>query len=224
MLQDTDDFLRGRGAFAIDAPAQGRLKRLLTFIVLFGFAYGVVMGSFSGISPGRYHQLLYSGVKAPALLFVTFVLCLPSFFMINTLLGLRDDFAESLRALMASQACTTIVLACLAPLTAFFYLSTANYNQALMFNGLMFAIASVSGLLVMRRYYAPLIQRSPTHRPMLLVWLALYVFVGIQMSWVLRPFVGSPMLPVAFFRSEAWGNAYVFVGRLIWNTVADLLP
>ena len=32
---------------------------------------------------------------------------------------------------------------------------------------------------------------------------------------MLRPFIGDPDLPVAFFRSEAWGNAYVVVARLL---------
>lgn len=40
------------------------------------------------------------------------------------------------------------------------------------------------------------------------VWLVLYLFVGIEMAWVLRPFVGAPGLPVQFFRHGAWGNAY----------------
>ena len=44
-------------------------------------------------------------------------------------------------------------------------------------------------------------------------WIALYVFVAIQLAWVLRPFVGSPELEVSFFRAEAWSNAYVVIVR-----------
>jgi len=43
----------------------------------------------------------------------------------------------------------------------------------------------------------------------ILLWLVLYTFIGIQMGWVLRPFIGSPKLETAFFREEAWGNAYL---------------
>jgi len=70
-----------------------------------------------------------------------------------------------------------------------------------------------------RRYYAPLIRRSPRHRLLLRVWFFLYAFVGIQMGWVLRPFIGTPHLPVTFFRSEAWGNAYVVVAGLVVEAV-----
>ena len=44
--------------------------------------------------------------------------------------------------------------------------------------------------------------------------------VGIQMAWLLRPFVGNPDLPVQFFRREGFGNAYEVVVRLICDAVA----
>ncbi len=85
----------------------------------------------------------------------------------------------------------------------------------------LFGIASVSGLTIVRRYYAPLIKKSRLHRRMLMVWLVSYCFVGIQMSWVLRPFIGDPRQPVAFFRSGAWGNAYVVLANLITSSFKD---
>jgi len=54
------------------------------------------------------------------------------------------------------------------------------------------------------------------HRWMLWTWLGLYVFVGIRMAWVLRPFVRAPGQAVQFFREESWGNAYEVVLRLVW--------
>ena len=89
------------------------------------------------------------------------------------------------------------------------------YSQAVLFNAAMFGLASLAGQLVLRRLYRPLIARNPRHRPLLYVWLAMYAFVGIQLGWVLRPFVGAPGSPVRFFRPGAWGNAYVEVWRLI---------
>ena len=44
----------------------------------------------------------------------------------------------------------------------------------------------------------------------------MYAFIGIQMGWVLRPFIGDPELPVRLFRPSAWGNAYVEVVDTIW--------
>ena len=50
---------------------------------------------------------------------------------------------------------------------------------------------------------------------MLWTWLVIYSFVGVQMAWTLRPFVGAANMEVQFFRSEAWGNAYVVIADLI---------
>jgi len=210
-----EDFLRGHGRFAVGAPASGRLQWLVCFVLVFGFVYGAVMASYTGLSPGRWHQLLYVGLKVPMLLLVTFVLCLPSFFVVNAVVGLRADFGEALHAIVAAQACVTFALAALAPVTAFFYLSCTDYGLAILFNAVMFTLACAAAQVVMRRYYGPLIRRSPAHRRMLYFWFLFYAFVGIQMGWVLRPFIGAPSAPVQFFRSDAWGNAYVVVLRLV---------
>jgi hypothetical protein len=218
-FQAVDDFLRGHGVFAPEAPLAGRLRWLVVLVLTCGPLYGAVMGTYSGLAPGRFHQLLYSGIKVPLLLLATFLLCLPSFFVINTVAGLRDDFGRVLRALIGTQSCVTVILASLAPFTAVWYLSCADYRLALLFNALMFAIASFAAQVVVGRYYRPLIRRAPRHRLLLRVWLLLYVFVGIQMAWVLRPFIGDPDLPVAFVRAEAWGNAYVVVASLIAHAI-----
>ena len=210
-----DDFLRGRERFATDAPARARLAWLLAFVVVFGGGYGVMMGTFSGLGAGRWPQLVYSGVKVPLLLLATFGLCLPTFFVLNTVAGLRDDFGQALSAVIATQAGAAVVLAALAPLTALCYLSCANYPTALLWNLLMFGVASIAAQRVLRRYYRPLIARNRLHRSMLLAWFVLYGFVGVQTAWVLRPFVGAPHLAVTFFREGAWGNAYLVVARLI---------
>ena len=54
---------------------------------------------------------------------------------------------------------------------------------------------------------------------MLRIWLGVYAFVGIQMGWLLRPFIGDPSLPVSFFRADSWGNAYVNVAEVIYHAV-----
>lgn len=221
-LRLLDGFLRGQGDFAVEAPLAGRMKWLLAFIVIPGFIYGSVMGSFSALAPERLHQMIYSGLKVPLLLLVTCLLCLPSFFVINTIVGLRDDFGLALRAIVSTQACASIALASLAPLTALFYASYADYQAAVAINGFAFFVACLATQSMIRRYYRPLIERSPRHRAMLYTWFLLYVFVGIQMGWVLRPFIGDPLNPVSFFRTEAWGNAYVRVIRLVSDVFQEL--
>ena len=212
LLAHADDLLRGRTARE-DRPLT--LLHLLALIAIFGLLYGAVMGTFGGVRGERVLQLLYSGLKVPLLLLITFGLSLPSFFVLNTLLGVRSDFAESLRALVATQAVLTIVLASLAPFTLFWYASTDAYRPAILFNAALFGVASFAAQFLLRRWYAPLIARNRRHLILLRAWLVIYAFVGVQMAWVLRPFVGDPTKPTTFFRDGAWGNAYVEVARMV---------
>ena len=210
-FQRIDQFLRGE---ALDA-ATGRWLAFQTLI--FGMIYGAAMGLYGGITGDRIWQILYSALKVPLLLQLTFGLALPSFFVLNTLGGLRDDFHRAVRALLATHSALTIVLASLAPVTLLWYASFDDYFAATMFNGVMFGIATISSQIVLKRLYAPLIAEKPRHRQLLRVWFVLYSFIGIQLAWLLRPFIGSLGQPVQFFRPGAWGNAYVILTETIWS-------
>lgn len=215
-----DEFLRGRARFAVTASPKGRVVALLTLTLVFGALYGAVMGGFGYCVSGQPRLLAYVGLvalKVPILLLVTFALCLPSFYVINAILGLHADFAQALRAVTATLACLALTLASLAPVTLFFYFCTGFYDAAILFNGLMFAIASFASIIVVRRYYGPLIRANPRHRSMMVIWFALYIFVAIQMAWTLRPFIGdpNPVVPIVVFRSGEIDNAYLEVIRLV---------
>jgi hypothetical protein len=219
LIRLADSVLRGEpsareGRLALRKPALGSLA---LGIVVFGMFYGGVMGMYGGVLGPRLLQVVYSAVKVPILLVVTFLLSLPSFFVINALIGLRSEFSRVLQALLATQTGLTVILAALAPFTAFWYISGSDYPLAILFNGGMFAVASLSAQWMLRRDYIPLIRDNPKHRWMLRTWILIYVFVGIQMGWVLRPFIGDPDQPVQFFREGSWSNAYEFVLRMIWD-------
>lgn len=218
-LRYADDILRRRPWTTESGRPALALQRLAFAMTLFGVVYGTAMGMFGGVGGDRLLQVFYSAVKVPLLLMATFAVGLPSYFVVNTLFGLRRDFGQAIRALIAAQAGLAIILASLAPFTLLWYATSANYPAAILFNALAFGVASLTAQVLLRAYYRPLIDRNARHRWVLRAWLVVYVFVGIQMGWVLRPFIGNPDAPVEFFREESWGNAYVFVARLIYGTL-----
>jgi hypothetical protein len=220
-LRQADGVLRATFPFREGVLARTVFLHFLKYICLCGLGYGAVMGSFSGVLGDRFWQVLYSSAKVPFLLLGTFLICLPSFFVFNTLFGVRSDFTRALGALAASQAGLTLVLCALAPLTVVWYVSFVNYSAAILFNGLMFAVASLAAQIILRRLYRPLIFENRKHLLLLRIWLGLYVFVGIQLGWLLRPFIGQPGLPVQMFRDEAWGNAYLNVARHVWDALTQ---
>ncbi|MBC8108566.1 MAG: hypothetical protein H7Z14_18415 [Anaerolineae bacterium] len=182
-------------------------------------ACALIYGAAMGCSDARPIQILYSAIKLPLLLSVTFVFCLPSFFVINTVVGVRQDFLRVLRALLASQASITVALCSFAPLTLFWYLSTGNHELHILFNVIAFGVASVAGQVVLRRHYAPLTASAPVHTKLLKLWLIVFSFVGIQAAWVLRPFIGDPTRGTQFMRDDPWTNAYVWLARMIGRVI-----
>ncbi len=214
LLAPVDDLLRAEGAFAIER-ARLPWRTVVVVAAVAGFLYGAVMGWYGG----RPLQSLYSGLKVPLLLACAMVVVLPNFFVINTILGLRDDLQAALRGVLAAQGTLAVCLASLAPITALGYASTGFYPFAKVLNGAAFALASAAGHWTLARHYRPLIASNPRHRVGLVFWLVLYVFVAIQLAWILRPFIGRPGMETAFFREGAWGNAYVEVLSAVWDVV-----
>ena len=180
MLSSMNALLRAEGVFTV---GRGRVPwvQLVVLMVVGGFVYGACMGTYNA----RPLQALYSGLKVPMLLGVTTLICLPSFYVINTLLGLRADFSHAMRGILTAQATMAISLASLAPVIAVVYVSSHNYAWATLYNGALFALATLVGQITLIYHYKPLIRMDSRHRISKNAWLALYVFVAIQMAWVL---------------------------------------
>lgn len=206
--------LRGRGPLAPGATGI-RWGWLPAGVVGAGLLYGAVMGAYSL----RPLQMLYSSFKVPMLIAVSGLICLPNLIVLNTVLGLRQDLPAVLRGAALAQGTVCVCLAAFAPITVVAYLSLDVYAEAVLFNGAVFLVAAVAGQVTLSRHYRPLIAANPRHRIARDAWLALYLFVAIQMGWVLRPFVGDPNQPTRLFRVGAWSNAYVEIADLVWQVV-----
>lgn len=194
-----------------ESPA---IRRALFCVALFSPIYGLVMGAFD-LSPDRVLYPVYSALKMPLMIFATSAVCLPGYVALSTVLGLRNDLRAALRAIVSSQAAFAAVVVSLAPITAFVYANGVSHRGALLTNGMMFLIATLAAQGILWKRYRPLLIRSRRHVVMMCYWLVAYVFVGIQMGWMLRPFIGTPGFAPSFFREGAFSNAYVVVWKLI---------
>jgi len=213
MWRDTERLLRTEGSFAVDALSVPWLciARLVTTA---GILYGAVMGAL-GMNPTG---VLYSGLKLPVLLAFALAICLPNFYAMHAVLGLRDDFAAAVRGILSAQGTLAIALCALAPVTGFFYACGISYPEALLWNGVAFVLAMICGQFTLVRHYRVLIARNRRHRLTLAAWFTLYAFVSIKVGWVLRPFIGDPALPVEFLRAGKWQeNPYL---TLFWTAAA----
>lgn len=176
--------------------------------------YGATMAAYFGFGDDRMWMVLFGVVKVPMLFVATLALAVPFFYVLNILVGVGDDFATVRGALVDYQLAVAIQLAALAPVTVVVNYSESRYESAQAWSTLMFAIAAWNARRSLTQTYAELEVTRPTHRWLRHTWFALYAFVGVQMAWTLRPFIGNPELPAQFFR-DTIGNAYVNVGRVL---------
>jgi hypothetical protein len=175
-------------------------------------------------------QLIAGMVKVPLLFFLTLVVTLPSLYVFNALVGSRLTLGMTIRLLLASLAVIVTVLSSLGPIVAFFSVSTTSYPFMLLFNVVIFAVSGVLGLTFLLQTLQRLSTIEPPNwesaddsvvelegpagaldplenralgkhvKAVFRIWVFVFAIVGAQMGWVLRPFIGSPDLPFAWFR------------------------
>jgi len=180
--------------------------------------YGLVMGSYQLGAAGGWKQALASAIKVPCLFMLTLLICLPALYVASALLGSSLNLRQLLGILMAGFLVTTMLLVAFAPITAFFMLSARHYAFIKLLNVLFFAIATGTGVgIIIGAVKTIGDQSAAQYRVLLRFWFLIYAFVGTQMAWILRPFVGDPRLGFSVFR-HLEGNFYADVlkslGRL----------
>lgn len=211
-LHRAGDALRRVSNVGAPLSIRGSLLLILTLSPLYGAAMGA-----SDPSGERVWYVVFSALKMPLMIACSAALCLPGFFTITTVLGLRDTWGSAARAIALSQAAMAAALASLAPVTLFVYVNGASHRAALLTNGGMFLVAAIVAQITLWRHYRPLLEQSRRHWLTLAYWLIAYLFVGIQCGWMLRPFIGTPGAAPTFFRDEPFSNAYVVVWTLVFG-------
>jgi len=218
-----DELLR-RNARASGPDARAvTTGRLLLAVILLGAVTGFAMSLYGlrwGTQYGLFHVFAVM-VKVPALLLLTLVVTCPSLYVFSALARTALSFRETVRLLLAASALSCLVLASLAPITAFFTFGTRSHPFLQLLNATFFTVA---GLIALRYVVREIAERAPTDVPLdaprklvpgrpsdrvVLAWTVLYALVGAQMAWMMRPFVGSPRLPQTLFRDP---ESNVFAG------------
>jgi hypothetical protein len=168
-------------------------------------------------------QSLYTAIKFPLVIFLT---CLGNGAingMLAQILGSGFSFKQTALAIVMSFAIAATILGGFAPITFFVWsnappLASKNaiLGHSVMLLTHVFAIA-LAGIIANRRLLGLLRKMSgsdATACAVLFSWLAGNLFLGAQLAWNLRPFIGSPGLAVQFLRADPLtGNFYEAVWR-----------
>ena len=209
------------------------LARLfLTVSILMAVLYGAVMGATNLLQGSemllkeKLAMIVITAIKVPALFLLTFLIVVPPIYVSNAFVGARLEFRQMFALLLAAVAISSTILASMASVAFFFALTSKSYHFIKLLHVLFFAYAGITGLVYLTKCIhemaveVPFSQRRRTPVLVFIVWILLYMFVGTQLAWVLRPFVGSPNEPFQVFR-ERRGNFYESVGYSIGRVIVE---
>jgi hypothetical protein len=187
--------------------------------IVCGYAlYGAAVGLWRGPL-----QAIYTGVKMPLLIFLT---CGGNALLnglLAQILGSGLSFRQTWLAILMSFTIGSLILASLSPMVLFICLNAPPLaSSASGFGHSVTLLSDVgfiayAGLAANRRLLWLLERRCASvaaARRVFWSWLCGNLFLGAQLAWVLRPFVGSPRLAVQFLRDDPLrGNFYESVFR-----------
>lgn len=206
-------------------------------------SYSLVRYSFSEdvvVGPALL-QAVSSSIKFPLLFFLTLLVTFPSLYVFNALVGSRLTLDSVARLLMGMLAMMMAILCSLIPILVFFSFSTSSYVFIKLLTVLISAVAGILGLWFLIRTLVrlsssrlrptevkqelgdvgppmpPTTVDSDRRRSSFLifsVWVIVFTSVGVQTSWLLRPFIGSPNTEFAWFRSRE-SNFFLDLARSI---------
>lgn len=214
--------LRERHQVFEQIAAEQDLERQIQYFSLYALLFSAIYGFLTGMYSGNL-QTIAGAVKFPLLLFGTLFLCLPPLYMVNLLIGVTLSFRQTLALLLGATYAMTAFLASLSPVLVFAMLNTTSSPIigliALVSCGLsgMFAIHCVwQGM-----EYLTARHGGPSHGWIVKLWSLMYILVGTQLSWGLRPFIGERGT-FALFRPVG-GNFFSAVFRLVEEILINFL-
>lgn len=185
------------------------LWQSIATIVAFSGFFGLVAGAYSGPL-----QAISAGVKLPFLFFATFVICFPAFYVVQVLAGSRLRLQQVVVMVLSALALTSVLLAAFVPITAFFLVTGANYYFQHLLNITLAAVAGLFGMYALHEGLSLVCEKRGVYpRKALTImraWAVLFAFVGIQLAWSLRPFLGDRNRPFRVFGSYQ-GNFYAAI-------------
>lgn len=204
--------------FAAIASGHG-LRRSAQSSVLITVACTLAFGTAVGAHAGGW-QMAISAAKMPILLLGPLFLCAPLLALTAPVLGIRLSPYSAIALALLSISATAVSLASLSPIVLLFAVSLPNdspaeYRLFVLGVSLSVVLAGVTSLRVLWTALAEASLRGRQRVVVFILWFGIYQFVGAQVAWVFRPFVGAPGLPVQVLRPDALnGNFYESVTRV----------
>jgi hypothetical protein len=178
-------------------------------IIAFTFLYGIVMGSYNSVL-----QAFVTGVKVPVLFTLSILICFPAFFVIQYILGSKLSFIQMTGIILSGFVFISSIMISFAPIVVFFLITGNNYAFLKLLHVAIFIFSGLFGIKTIIEALKYSCEAKNIYPKIGLnifkFWVVILAFVGMQLAWNLRPFLGDKLRPFELFR-EREGNFYLAV-------------
>ena len=194
----------------IDQKQSARLLiNQLLIICLFGFLYGLTMGSYHSLL-----QAVVAGLKLMLLFITSLVICFPSFFIIQQIMGSKMKMKQLILIILSGFVLSSTIILSFAPIIVFFLITGNNYHFLQLLHVAIFIFAGFFGVRLIIDALKYACEKKNIYPQIgvagFKVWIIILAFVSIQLAWNLRPFLGDRKDGFQLFRKYE-GNFYTAV-------------
>jgi hypothetical protein len=178
-------------------------------ICAFTFLYGIVMGSYHS-----FLQSLVAGLKVTFLFLSAIMICFPSFFVIQQVLGSKMILRQMVIIVLSGFVLTSSIALSFAPIVILFQVTGGNYHFLQLLHVAIFTFSGVFGMRLMVEALKFACEKKDIYPrvgvTVFRIWIIILAFVGIQIAWNLRPFLCNKTEEFKLFRKYE-GNFYTAI-------------
>jgi hypothetical protein len=182
----------------------------LVVIVVGALLFGAAVGSWRGSA-----QIAFSAVKLPIVTIGTLALCVPAFYAVAAVFGRTWSLRSAVSLMLVAGARFSLVLLAATPVVWLTINLGASYDAVKLAAALAYALGGLAALELLLRGVGP----GPGRLGTILTFVGVFLVVGGQSAWILRPYLGTPgRSDITFFTSEREGGLayqlWVSLGRV----------
>jgi hypothetical protein len=183
------------------------------------FMYGLVMGSYHSVL-----QSVVAGWKVVFLFLCTLLICFPSFFIIQQVLGSKMSLRQMMIIVTSGFVLTSVIALSFSPVVIFFQITGGNYHFLQLLHVTIFIFSGIFGMRLIIDALKFACEKKSIYPQIgvnvFRIWIIILAFVGMQLSWNLRPFLCNKNEDFKLFRKYE-GNFYTAIVYSVQQLISD---
>ena len=205
IFQNTESYFEERSK----EQSRRLILNQVLIICVFTFLYGIVMGSYHS-----FPQSIVAGLKVTFLFLSAILICFPSFYVIQQVLGSRMTMKQMVFIILSGFVLTSAIAISFSPIVILFQVTGGNYHFLQLLHVAIFIFSGIFGMKLMVDALKFACEKKDIYPHIgvnvFRIWILILAFVGIQIAWNLRPFLCNKTEEFKLFRKYE-GNFYTAI-------------